>query len=187
MAARSFRKQLEDAVLERHCANHPMTEKWARGEVSNRCMMGWAAEQYHWVTKMNAPTFFICKDAPDDVIHAEFDNFHEETDPDHSHYEIMLKFAKANGGNPNKIVKGEGLPTTRSWVRFLTDMARDYPWYCGMAALRIGTESQSPMLYSKLLPALRDIYKFSEDDIEHFWLHAEVDIEHGGRAFDLLV
>ena len=70
MATRSFRKQLEDAVLERHCANHPMTEKWARGEVGNRCMMGWAAEQWHWVSKMTPPTFFICKDAPDDAIHA---------------------------------------------------------------------------------------------------------------------
>lgn len=185
--ARTFRKQLEDAVLERHCANHPMTEKWAKGEVSHRCMMGWAAEQYHWVNKMNTPTFLICREAPDDVIAAELDNFHEETDPDHSHYEIMLRFAKANGGSLAKIKKGEGLPTTQSWVRFLIDMAHDYPWYCGMSALRIGTESQSPMLYSKLLPALREIYKFNEEDIEHFWLHSEVDIEHGSRAFDLLI
>jgi len=43
--SRTFRKQLEVAVSERHCANHPMTEKWARGELSKRCMMGWAAEQ----------------------------------------------------------------------------------------------------------------------------------------------
>ena len=27
----NFRKALEDAVSERHCANHPMTEKWAHG------------------------------------------------------------------------------------------------------------------------------------------------------------
>ena len=187
MAARSFRKRLEEAVLERHCANHPMTEKWARGELSNRCLMGWAAEQWHWVNKMSTPTFYICKDAPGDVIHAEIANFHEEMDPDHSHLDIMLKFAKANGGNPAKIKKSEGLPTTRSWVRFLIDAAKDNPWYCGMSALRIGTESQSPMLYSKMLPALREIYKFDEDAIEHFWLHSEVDIEHGGIAYDLIV
>ncbi len=42
------------------------------------------------------------------------------------------------------------------------------------------------MLYSKVLPALREIYKYPEDAIEHVWLHAEVDIEHGGRGFDLL-
>src|SRR5438045_1138024 len=32
--ATSFRQELEAAVMERHCANHPMTEKWARGELS---------------------------------------------------------------------------------------------------------------------------------------------------------
>ena len=136
---------------------------------------------------MNTPTFFICKDAPNDVIHAEIDNFHEEMDPNHSHLDIMLNFARANGGSPTKIKKSEGLPTTRSWVRFLTDTARENPWYCGMAALRIGTESQSPKLYSKLLPALRNIYKFKEHEIEHFWLHSEVDVEHGGIAYDLIV
>ena len=40
--------------------------------------------------------------------------------------------------------------------------------------------------YSKLLPALRDTYQFKEDEIEHFWLHSEVDIEHGGIAYDLI-
>jgi len=184
--SRTFRKRLEEAVNERHCANHPMTEKWAEGKLSKNCMMGWATEQWHWVSKMNTPTFYICKDAPDEVIHAEIDNFHEEMDPNHSHLNIMLNFAKANGGAPTKIKKSVGLPTTQSWVRFLTDAARDNPWFCGMSALRIGTESQSPRLYSKLLPALREIYKFKEDEIEHFWLHSEVDIEHGGIAYDLI-
>jgi pyrroloquinoline-quinone synthase len=184
--SRTFRKRLEEAVNERHCANHPMTEKWAGGKLSKNCMMGWATEQWHWVSKMNTPTFYICKDAPDEVIHAEIDNFHEEMDPNHSHLDIMLNFAKANGGAPTKIKKSSGLPTTQSWVRFLTDAARDNPWFCGMSALRIGTESQSPRLYSKLLPALREIYKFKEDEIEHFWLHSEVDIEHGGIAYDLI-
>lgn len=164
-----------------------MTEKWARGELGHRCMMGWAAQQWHWVSKMNPVAFYICKDAPNDVIDAEIGNVHEENDPERSHLDIMLRFAKANGGNPAKIKKEEGLPTTRSWVAFLTDVARDNPWYCGMAAIRIGTESQSPRLYSKVLPALREVYKFKEPDIEHFWLHSEVDVEHGGRAFDLLV
>ncbi len=184
---KSFRRELEDAVLERHCAFHPMTEKWAAGELGRRAMMGWAAEQYHWVRHMNAPAFHICAGAPDDVVASEIDNVHEENDPDRSHLDIMLKFAKANGGNVKKIKAGVGLPTTRSWVAWITEVTRANPWYCGVAALRVGTESQSPRLYSKLLPALRDVYKFDEDAIEHFWLHSEVDVEHGGRGFDALV
>ena len=55
-----------------------------------------------------------------------------------------------------------------------------------MAATNVGTESQSPPLYSKMLPALREIYKFKEEDIEHFWLHAVADTEHGGKGFDII-
>ena len=29
----NFRKAPQDAVLERHCANHPITEKWAHGRL----------------------------------------------------------------------------------------------------------------------------------------------------------
>ena len=108
--ARSFRRELEEAVLERHCAFHPMTEKWARGELGKRAMMGWAVEQYHWVKDMSESAFLVCSKAPDDVVANEVDNVHEETDPEHSHLDIMLRFAQANGGNLRKIKAGQGLP-----------------------------------------------------------------------------
>ncbi len=42
MAGKSaFRTELENAVLERHCANHPMTEKWAMGELGRNARMRW--------------------------------------------------------------------------------------------------------------------------------------------------
>lgn len=184
--AMSFREELVAAVLERHCANHPMTEKWARGELGRNAMMGWAAEHYHWVSKMGAPPFLIASKAPKDVIGAELENYREEFADTKSHLDIVLRFAAANGGDVQQIKAGRGLPTTEAWANWLIQAARDEPWVAGMAAIRIGTESQSPMLYGKLLPALRNIYRFPEEDIEHFWLHTEVDVEHGGRALDLL-
>ena len=36
----SLRERLEAAVMERHCANHPLTEKWAAGQISKNAMMG---------------------------------------------------------------------------------------------------------------------------------------------------
>ena len=184
--ALSFREELEAAVMERHCANHPMTEKWARGGLGRSAMMGWAVEHYHWVSKMSSPTFLIASKAPKDVVAAELENYREEFSDTKSHLDIVLRFAAANGGNDEHIKAGRGLPTTEAWANWLIGVARDQPWIAGMAAIRIGTESQSPLLYSKVLPALRTMYKFPEEDIEHFWLHAEVDVEHGGRAFDLL-
>ena len=76
-----------------------------------------------------------------------------------------------------------GLLILAAWLK---QVARDEPWYCGIAAIRIGTESQSPRLYSRVLPSLRENYKYDEEAIKHFWLHSEVDIEHSNRGFEIL-
>jgi len=43
-----------------------------------------------------------------------------------------------------------------------------------------------PTMCHKILPALRDKYKMSEQDIRFFALHYEADQEHGGRIYDLV-
>ena len=183
----AFRQSLEDAVNERHCADHPMWDELAAGDLGRTACMGWAVEHYHWISNMlTEATFQICAKAPNDVIELELENFHEEEDPDEPHMEIVLQFAKANGADLETVRAGEGLPTTRSWADWLKKVAREEDWYCGVAAIRIGTESQSPRLYSRVLPSLRDNYNFDEEAIKHFWLHSEVDIEHSNRGFEVL-
>lgn len=166
-----------------------MTEKWSKGELSRNALRGWATEQYHWVSNAMPIFFDICAhdDVPKDVVAAQLTNFREESDESHSHLDIMLRFAEANGGNRDEIVHGRGLPTTESWWRYQRLAAKQPSWIAGVA-FNAGTESQSPMLYSKVLPALRRVYKFEERDIEHFWLHIEADGDegHGGTSFDLL-
>lgn len=172
--------------MERHCVNHPLTEKWAEGKVSRNAMIGWAVEHWHWVSKMPAANFYICAKAPKDVIRMELENFHEEADDAKPHLDIVLRFAQANGAKIEEIKAGRGLPTTEAWTNWLLQVAQKQHWIAAVAAIRIGTESQSPLLYSRLLPALRNIYRFKEEEIEHFWLHVGADTEHGGRAFDAL-
>ena len=184
--ATSFRRALESAVLDRHCADHPMTEKWARGELGRNALMGWAVEHYHWISNLLAGSAERLAIAPTDVQESESENWREENDPARPHMDIVLRFAEANGANLEEVRAGRGLPTTEAWVAWLNRISTEESFVAHLAAIRVGTESQSPMLYSKVLPALRDIYKYPEHVIEHFWLHAEVDIEHGGRGFDLL-
>lgn len=185
-AVSTFRKQLEEAVLERHCAHHPMTQKWARGELSRNCLMGWAIEHYHWISNMAPVTFYKMATAPPEAREVILANYLEENDPRNPHLPIVLRFAAANGADIEEVKRGRGLPTTEAWVAFLTRAAKDHGWIAGVAATNIGTESQSPLLYGTVLPALRNIYRYDEHTIEHFWLHTEADVEHGGRAFDLL-
>jgi pyrroloquinoline quinone (PQQ) biosynthesis protein C len=185
-AVSTFRQELEAAVLERHCAHHPMTQKWARGELGRDALMGWGIEHYHWISNIRPSTFYKMARAPIDVRHALLANLMDEEAPDRPHLPIVLRFAEANGANVDEVKRGRGLPTTESWVAFQMRVCREEHWVAGLAATNIGTESQSPLLYSTVLPALREIYKFPEDVIEHFWLHCEADVEHGGRVFELL-
>lgn len=183
--ASSFRDELKGAILERHCAHHPMTDKWARGELSRNALMGWGIEHWHWISNVNDATFYRCARAPRDVKLALLGNWNEETDPERPHLDIVLRFAGANGADVAAVKRGRGLPTTEAWVAWQVQVARDQSWVAGVSSL-VGTESQSPLLYGKVLPALREIYKYSEDAIEHFWLHAEADVEHGDRGFEVL-
>ncbi len=154
-AVSTFRKELEDAVLERHCAHHPMTQKWARGELGREAMMGWGVEHYHWVSNTAPANFAKMGDAPPDVRAVLLENYLEERDPKKPHLDIVLRFAAANGADIEAVKRGRGLPTTEAWVAWQRRVCKEEGWIAGVAATNIGTESQSPLLYSTLLPALR--------------------------------
>ncbi len=182
----SLRERLEAAVMERHCANHPLTEKWAAGQVSKNAMMGWGIEQYHWISNIYKGELYKAANTPLEAQHLLLSNYLEEVDPERPHLDIILRFAAANGADIEKVKKGCGLPTTEAWVAWFNRVCKEESFIASVAATNIGTESQSPLLYGKVLPALRQTYRFKDEDIEHFWLHEEADTEHGGRGFGIL-
>jgi pyrroloquinoline-quinone synthase len=182
---RTLREDLEAAILERHCAHHPMTQKWAAGELSTTAMMGWGIEHYHWVSNVWPTFFYTMATAPNDVRRVLTENYAEENDPDRPHLPIVLRFAEANGANVQEVLRGRGLPTTEAWVAWQARAAKEGGWIAGLCAI-VGSEAQSPLLYGTVLPALREKYRFAESTIEHFWLHTEADDEHGRRTFELL-
>ncbi len=100
-------------------------------------------------------------------------NYMEGSDSERPQPDIILR--SANGGDAEAAKCGRGLPTTEAWANWFNRVCKDESFIASMAATNIGTESQSPMPYSKALPALRDVHHFDEADIEHFWLHPEVD------------
>ena len=188
MTTSSFRRALQAAVEERHQANHPLIDKWAAGEVKRETIAGAIREHWYWIGNLlPAALFNICAKAPDDVVAMEMENYAEETDPTNPHVELLLRFCEACGMTRGELAAGRGLPTTESWLDWELNLTAREPWIAGVAGVHIASEAQEPRLFSKVLPALRDIYKFSEHELEYWWLHAEADIEHGGRAFEVLV
>ena len=127
-AVSTFRQELENAVLERHCAHHPMTQKWARGELGRDALMGWGIEHYHWISNIRPSTFYKLAKAPADVREALLENLREEEAPERPHLPIVLRFAEANGADLEEVKRGRGLPTTEAWVAFQVRVARDEHW-----------------------------------------------------------
>ena len=135
----SVRQRLEAAVMERHCANHPLTEKWVGGQISRNAMMGWAIEHWHWVNKMPEAAFSICAKAPKDVIAMELEDLREETDEARSHRDIVLRFAQANGAISMRL-RRSGIANHGSMGRLAYPGGERTSSIKGVAALRIGTD-----------------------------------------------
>ena len=55
------------------------------------------------------------------------------------------------------------------------------------AALVVGLESQVPSIYKKQIIPLREIYGFTEDEIEFFDLHITSDVVHGERGYQIVL
>lgn len=183
-----FRAALQGVVDQRHQANHPLIAKWADGEVSRETIAGVIREHWYWISNLIPGALFnICAKAPDDVVEMEMENYAEEANPENPHVELLLRFCEACGMTREGLAAERGLPTTESWLNWELNLTAQQPWIAGVAGLHIASEAQEPRLFSKVLPALRETYKYSEHDLEYWWLHAEADIEHGGRAFEILV
>jgi pyrroloquinoline-quinone synthase len=56
-----------------------------------------------------------------------------------------------------------------------------------VAALVVGLESQVPTIYKKQSPTLRDVYKFTDEEVEFFDLHISSDEIHGERGYQIVL
>ena len=173
-----FRKDLQAAIDKRHQANHPIVAKWERGEVKRETVAGTITEIWYWISKLIPEALFsIAANGPQEVAEMELENYAEELDPANPHPQLILRFAKACGISEEQLRAGRGLPTTEAWLNWELRAAREQPWIASVAGVHVASEAQEPILFNKLLPALRNHWKFSEHDLEFWWLHAEADIE----------
>ncbi len=182
-----FRQELEEAVGERHLVNHPLYKNWREGELSRQGMMGMMLESWFWISRLVPKgNFLIASKAPQDVIDMELENVGEELDPKNPHPALFLRFIKACGFDPDALTEGRGLPSTEWWCNWQLAVAEHEPWQAGVAAMHVGSEFQAAGTMTSVLAALREEYKFSEHDIEHFWIHGEADVRHSASAFEVL-
>ena len=184
---RDFRRELQEAVSPFDQAGHPLIDKWAAGQIKRETVGGAITEIWHWISNLIPEAILnIAAKAPAEVIDMEVENYREELNPANPHPELIVRFAAACGIARTALVNGRGLPTTEAWLDWELRATREQSWIAACAAVHISSEAQEPRLMNRILPALRETYKFSEHDLEFWWLHADADVEHGGRAFEML-
>ena len=187
MAFKTFRDQIREAVESRHSRHHPYYKLWGEGKLTREQMGGWAQEHYHFTKDVAWLMGPLLSDNPYPDVRDRFrHNLEEEMDPRDPHVEILLRFGRACGLDPTAVKRSKPLPTTQALLDWIFILSRHRSMVEAIAGLNIGLESQPPQLYGDIIPALREKYGFTEEELAFFPVHTEADTEHGERAYRLV-
>ena len=182
----SFRLELETAVAGKHSQASPFAVAWSEGRLSKDHFAFWVGQHLHYVGHFSewlGAMFADCpyKDARDFLLQ----NMWEE-EMGTPHTELLIRFGEACGWTRDQILNLPALPTTdglRYWCEML---AKSHDFLGASAALIVGLESQTPGIYTRQLPPLREKYGFSEDDTIFFEVHISSDVVHGERGYQIV-
>lgn len=181
-----FRKTLEAAVSGKHSQVSPFSLAWSEGRLTKDHFAFWVAQHLHYVGHFSewlAAMFADCphKDARDFLLQ----NMWEE-EMGTPHTELLIRFGEACGWSRERILSTPALPTTdglRYWCEML---AKSHDFLGASAALIVGLESQTPGIYTRQLPPLRQKYGFTDEETIFFEVHIVSDVVHGERGYQIV-
>ncbi len=183
-----YRAALVAAREEWHCKNHPFFRMWAKGELTKDAMKAYVQQHYNFVSNASRYYGIIYGLCPWwDARNFYLENLNEEEDPTERHVDKLAKFGIALGMTVEESRNAPDLPTTAALKDFILNTALTRGTLHATAVIIVGLESQVPQLYEPIVPALRDKYGFTDDEIEFFLLHITADVEHGERGFQILL
>ncbi len=187
MVATTFANEMLQTVKRRHCERHPLTEAWVRGELTREQLGKWATEHYHYTKDIFWLSGINLVDMPyADVREMYRQSLAEEMDPDEPHIDVLLRFGAAMGLDPEAVKRSKPLPTTQAVLDWAWILTRQRSLIESIAGKQIGMESQPPTLYGDIVPALREKYGCTDEQLRYFPLHVEADTEHGSRAYAMV-
>ncbi len=181
-----FRLALESAVAGKHSQASPFSVAWSEGRLEREHFAFWVAQHLHYVGHFSewlGAMFADCpyKDARDFLLQ----NMWEE-EMGTPHTELLIRFGEACGWTREKILGTPGLPTTDGLRYWCETLAKSHDFVGASAALIVGLESQTPGIYIRQLPPLREKYGFTEDETIFFDVHISSDVVHGERGYQIV-
>lgn len=182
----SFRLELETAVAGKHSQASPFSVAWSEGRLTKDHFAFWVGQHLHYVGHFSewlGAMFADCphKDARDFLLQ----NMWEE-EMGTPHTELLIRFGEACGWTRDQILGLPALPTTDGLRYWCETLAKSHDFLGASAALIVGLESQTPGIYTKQLPPLREKYGFTEDETIFFDVHISSDVVHGERGYQIV-
>ncbi len=186
-----FRAALQDAIKGREAKNASFSKAWADGKLERHHFARWAENHYHYVGPFADYLGYIYGNTPAHAVDAKdflLQNMYEEELADIRHTDLLIRFGEACGttkeriedpNNANAVTRG-----LQAWC-YATAMREHF--VVSTAALIVGLESQVPSIYKKQIVPLREVYGFTEDEIEFFDLHITSDVVHGERGYQIVL
>ena len=186
-----FRAQLEDAIKGREAKNASFSKAWAEGRLERHHFARWAENHFHYVGPFADYLANIYANTPDEFTGAKdftLQNMYEEELADIRHTDLLIKFGEACGTTKERIEDPNNMNAiTRGLQSWCYAVSQREHFVVATAALVVGLESQVPSIYTKQIVPLREVYKFTEDEIEFFDLHITSDVVHGERGYQIVL
>lgn len=191
MDKETFRRALEDAIKGREAKDASFSKAWAEGTLKRHHFARWAENHYHYVGPFANYLAYVYANTPDTAVDAKdflLQNMYEEELADIRHTDLLIKFAESCGTTREQVEDPDNVtPVTRGLQAWCYATAMREHFAVATAALVVGLESQVPSIYKKQIVPLREVYGFTEDEIEFFDLHITSDEVHGERGYQIVL
>jgi pyrroloquinoline-quinone synthase len=191
LSREEFRTQMEEAIKGKHSQAAPFSMAWANGTLKREHFARWAENHYHYVGPFADYLAYIYANTPDKLTDAKdfiLQNMWEEELGGDRHTDLLIRFAECCGTTAERVTDDRNvLPTTRGLQSWCYATAMRESFVVATAALIVGLESQVPAIYRKQLPPLKELYGFTDEEVEFFDLHIVSDEIHGERGYQIVL
>lgn len=192
MNQKDFSDALEAARSPVHSGGHPFSVAWANGDLSLKQIGEWAIQHFYYIDPIPQQfAQFFCRLDDLEARQHMLENLLGEEMPDtpeKRHPDLLVKFGKACGMNPDDFINaeqnGKVLASTRAMRSWIWELVNVRHLAEGAAGIMVALEGQLPTLYPKYVEAMRKM-GLNDDDMEFFHVHIEGDTEHAHVGLEI--
>jgi len=172
--------------------DHPIVNEMEAGTVTIPQLQLFTEQFYQHISRMLPWLGMMYVTCPHEEARATLlmnineENTGKETGVGASHPDLLLRFGEALGLDLDATRATEQLPAGRRLTEYFEFMGFCREWYVPLAAIGIGLESFVPETFSRIVPALKDNYGMTDEQIIFWTMHIPADTQHGDEGIEIV-